>query len=76
MSWYSKCFLIVQLNPQVEPNARKIEEHRIKYERLQKERELRKAERERKQEAEPQVSLFFSLKKTNSCTFLVHWDEK
>ncbi|KAG6752857.1 hypothetical protein POTOM_042897 [Populus tomentosa] len=38
----------------VEPNARKIEEHRIKYERLQKERELRKAERERKQEAEPQ----------------------
>ncbi|XP_061956050.1 TPR repeat-containing thioredoxin TDX-like isoform X2 [Populus nigra] len=38
----------------VEPNARKIEEHRIKYERLQKERELRKAERERKQEAEPE----------------------
>uniref|UniRef100_A0A6M2EGN2 TPR repeat-containing thioredoxin TDX n=1 Tax=Populus davidiana TaxID=266767 RepID=A0A6M2EGN2_9ROSI len=38
----------------VEPNARKIEEHHIKYERLQKERELRKAERERKQEAEPQ----------------------
>ena len=64
------------IKSQVEPNVRKIEEHRIKYERLQKERELTKAERERKQEAEPQVSLFVSLKKTNSCTFLVHWDEK
>lgn len=32
---------------QVSPNAHKIEEHRRKYERLRKERELRKIERER-----------------------------
>lgn len=32
---------------QVEPNAHKIEEHRRKYERLRKERELRKIQRER-----------------------------
>jgi len=61
MIQYSKCFLIVQLNPQVEPNARKIEEHRRKYERLRKERELKKAELERKQQAEAQVSVFFFL---------------
>ena len=54
----SKCFLIVQLNPQVEPNAHKIEEHHRKYERLRKERELKKAEHERKQQAEAQVSVF------------------
>jgi hypothetical protein len=59
MIQYSKCFLIVQLNPQVEPNTRKIEEHRRKYERLRKERELKKAELERKQQAEAQVSVFF-----------------
>ncbi|XP_011039179.1 PREDICTED: TPR repeat-containing thioredoxin TDX-like [Populus euphratica] len=37
----------------VEPNAHKIEEYHIKYELLQKERELRKTKRERKHEAEP-----------------------
>ncbi|PON60713.1 DnaJ-like [Trema orientale] len=43
----------------VEPNARKIEEHRRKYERLRKAREARKAERERQRqsEAEAQESL-------------------
>jgi len=69
MIQYSKCFLIVQLNPQVEPNARKIEEHRRKYERLRKERELKKAELERKQQAEAQVSVFFFYFCTNNCSF-------
>lgn len=35
----------------VEPNAHKIQEHRRKYERLRKERELKKVERERQQRA-------------------------
>ncbi|KAJ7975261.1 TPR repeat-containing thioredoxin TDX [Quillaja saponaria] len=35
----------------VEPNAHKIEEHRRKYERLNKQNELKKAERKRQQEA-------------------------
>ncbi|KAJ9162626.1 hypothetical protein P3X46_022385 [Hevea brasiliensis] len=38
----------------VEPNARKIREHHRKYERLRKERELKKAERERQQRVEAQ----------------------
>lgn len=37
------------LNLQVEPNAQKIEEHRRKYERLRRERELKKIERDRQQ---------------------------
>ena len=61
MIQYSKCYLIIQSNSQVEPNAHKIEEHRRKYERLQKERELKKAENERKQRAEAQVSVFYLL---------------
>lgn len=48
--------MIVWLTFQVEPNAHKIEEHRRKYERLRKEREAKKAEIERKQKAEAQVS--------------------
>ncbi|KAL3512155.1 hypothetical protein ACH5RR_024872 [Cinchona calisaya] len=41
----------------VEPNAQRIEEHRRKYERLRKERELRKMERKRqRQQAEAQSS--------------------
>lgn len=41
---------------QVEPNAHKIEEHHRKYERLRKEREDKKAERERlHRRAEAQV---------------------
>jgi hypothetical protein len=79
MIQYSKCFLIVQLNPQVEPNTRKIEEHRRKYERLRKERELKKAELERKQQAEAQVSVFFFFFFkffTNNCSFCIHWEEK
>ncbi|XP_050376395.1 TPR repeat-containing thioredoxin TDX isoform X1 [Argentina anserina] len=36
----------------VEPNARKIEEHRKKYQRLYKEREMKMAERERQRQAE------------------------
>lgn len=36
----------------VEPNAHRLEEHRRKYERLRKDRELKKAERERKRQAE------------------------
>ncbi|GFZ03451.1 tetraticopeptide domain-containing thioredoxin [Actinidia rufa] len=38
---------IGQVLKKVEPNAHKIDEHRRKYERLRKERELRKIERER-----------------------------
>lgn len=42
---------------QVEPNAHKIEEHRRKYDRLRKEREDRKAERDRqRRRAEAQVN--------------------
>ncbi|BBH04194.1 tetraticopeptide domain-containing thioredoxin [Prunus dulcis] len=40
----------------VGPNVRKIEEHRRKYERLHKEREIKSAERERKRQAEARVS--------------------
>jgi suppressor of tumorigenicity protein 13 len=40
---------------QVEPNARKIEEHRKRYQRLYKEREMKKAERERQRQAEARV---------------------
>jgi hypothetical protein len=77
MIQYSKCFLIVQLNPQVEPNARKIEEHRRKYERLRKERELKKAELERKQQAEAQVSVFFFFTLVLIIAlFIIHWEEK
>ncbi|KAK9925727.1 hypothetical protein M0R45_022995 [Rubus argutus] len=36
----------------VEPNARKIEEHRKRYQRLHKEREMKKAEREKQRQAE------------------------
>ncbi|XP_068308321.1 TPR repeat-containing thioredoxin TDX-like [Pyrus communis] len=38
----------------VEPNVHKIEEHRRKYERLSKEREIKSAEQERKRKAEAQ----------------------
>lgn len=41
---------------QVEPNAHKLEEHRRKYERLRKERDDKKIERERqRRRAEAQV---------------------
>ncbi|KAM7482920.1 hypothetical protein LguiB_007503 [Lonicera macranthoides] len=40
----------------VEPNARRIEEHHRKYERLQKERELKKMERERQRQADSQAT--------------------
>lgn len=53
---FSSSFVIIHLNPQVEPNAHKIEEHRRKYERLRKERALMKVERERQQRTEAQVS--------------------
>ncbi|MED6109186.1 hypothetical protein PIB30_031184 [Stylosanthes scabra] len=39
----------------VEPNARKIQDHRRKYERLQKHKEEKRAELKRQQEAEAQV---------------------
>ncbi|KAH0976059.1 hypothetical protein GBA52_017958 [Prunus armeniaca] len=45
----------------VEPNVRKIEEHRRKYERLHKEREIKSAERERKRQAEARVSIGLEL---------------
>ncbi|KAG7577664.1 Thioredoxin-like superfamily [Arabidopsis thaliana x Arabidopsis arenosa] len=38
----------------VEPNAKRIEEHRRKYQRLRKEKELQRAERERRQQQEAQ----------------------
>ncbi|XP_010468253.1 PREDICTED: TPR repeat-containing thioredoxin TDX-like [Camelina sativa] len=38
----------------VEPNAKRIEEHRRKYQRLRKEKELQRAERERQQQQEAQ----------------------
>jgi suppressor of tumorigenicity protein 13 len=42
---------------QVEPNAHKIMEHRRKYERLRKEREEKRAERDRlRRRAEAQVN--------------------
>ncbi|CAL0331125.1 unnamed protein product [Lupinus luteus] len=39
----------------VEPNARKIEEHRRKYDRLRKQKEQKQAEPKKEQQAEPQV---------------------
>jgi suppressor of tumorigenicity protein 13 len=39
----------------VEPNAKRIEEHRRKYQRLRKEKELQRAERERRKQQEAQV---------------------
>ena len=46
---------------QVEPNAHKIVEHRRKYDRLRKEREEKKAERDRlRQRAEAQVILLYT----------------
>lgn len=50
-----KLSLTVLLLFQVEPNARKIEEHRKRYQRLHKEREMKKAERERQRQAEARV---------------------
>lgn len=41
---------------QVEPNARRIQEHRRKYERLRKERELKNFERERQRKQAVAVS--------------------
>ena len=47
---------------QVEPNAHKIEEHRRKYERLRKERELKRSEHQRlQQKAEAQVSVLINM---------------
>lgn len=46
--------------PKVEPNVHKVQEHRRKYEKLRKERDLKKAEREeqkRKAEAVSSVEL-------------------
>lgn len=40
---------------QVEPNARKIEEHRRKYQRLRKEKEQKKAERGRQRQRTAEV---------------------
>ena len=48
----------INLKLQVEPNAQKIEEHRRKYDRLRKERELRKMQRQRRRRrAEAQVNI-------------------
>lgn len=47
---------------QVEPNAHKIEEHRRKYERLRKEKELRKIELERqKRQVSPSYFRYCSI---------------
>lgn len=40
---------------QVEPNVKKIEEHRRKYERLRKEKELKKVEQDRQRRQAAQV---------------------
>ena len=51
----------VFLSFQVEPNARKIEEHRKKYQRMHKEREIKMAERERQKQAEARVNIVFAI---------------
>lgn len=56
-----KLALTVFLLFQVEPNARKIEEHRKKYQRLHKERELKRAEHERQRQAEARVSIVYAI---------------
>ncbi|CAN7048139.1 unnamed protein product, partial [Brassica oleracea var. botrytis] len=48
----------------VEPNAKRIEEHRRKYQRLRKEKELQGAERERREQQEAQPNFCFSFNDT------------
>ncbi|CAN6885957.1 unnamed protein product [Brassica oleracea] len=48
----------------VEPNAKRIEEHRRKYQRLRKEKELQRAERERREQQEAQPKFCFSFNDT------------
>jgi suppressor of tumorigenicity protein 13 len=43
---------------QVEPNVHKIEEHKKKYERLRKERDMKKADAERKRKHAEEVITF------------------
>lgn len=62
------------LNLQVEPNAQKIEEHRRKYERLRRERELKKIERDRQQKrAAAQVIIKAIMKLVPSLKCLVYF---
>ncbi|CAN7106674.1 unnamed protein product, partial [Brassica rapa subsp. narinosa] len=49
----------------VEPNAKRIEEHRRKYQRLRKEKELQRAERERREQQEAQRASFKDVVKPN-----------
>lgn len=52
--------VIISFSRQVEPNARKIEEHRRKYERLRKQKGQKKSQPKKQQQAEAQVSIVYS----------------
>lgn len=55
LEFYSTEYMLKMCTSQVEPNAKRIEEHRRKYQHLRKEKELQRAERERRQQQEAQV---------------------